>query len=71
MLDCQRSLIATPRRGRWAQARAADRRRDPGGAEAITVRWSEAGSATMCAISDAVRWAEEILQQIDRRWPVN
>jgi hypothetical protein len=24
---------------------------------------------TMCAIADAVRWAEEILQEIDRRWP--
>jgi hypothetical protein len=23
----------------------------------------------MCAISDAVRWAEEILKEIDRRWP--
>ena len=26
--------------------------------------------ATMCAIADAVRWAEEILKEIDRRWPV-
>ena len=25
--------------------------------------------ATMSAISDAVRWAEEILMEIDRRWP--
>ena len=25
--------------------------------------------ATICAIADAVRWAEEILQEIDRRWP--
>jgi hypothetical protein len=25
--------------------------------------------ATMCAIADAVRWAEEILNEIDRRWP--
>jgi hypothetical protein len=25
--------------------------------------------ATVAAISDAVRWAEEILQEIDRRWP--
>ena len=25
--------------------------------------------ATMSAISDAVRWAEEILKEIDRRWP--
>jgi hypothetical protein len=25
--------------------------------------------ATMCAISDAVRWAEEIMREIDQRWP--
>jgi len=25
--------------------------------------------ATICAISDAVRWAEEILKEIDSRWP--
>jgi hypothetical protein len=26
--------------------------------------------ATVSAISDAIRWAEEILAQIDQRWPV-
>ena len=25
--------------------------------------------ATMCAVSDAVRWAEEIMREIDQRWP--
>jgi hypothetical protein len=25
--------------------------------------------ATMSAIADAIRWAEEILNEIDRRWP--
>jgi hypothetical protein len=25
--------------------------------------------ATICAISDAIRWAEEILKEIDSRWP--
>ena len=25
--------------------------------------------ATMTAISDAVRWAEEIMREIDSRWP--
>jgi len=25
--------------------------------------------AKVCAISDAVRWAEEILNEIDERWP--
>jgi hypothetical protein len=25
--------------------------------------------ATMSAISDAVRWAEEIMKEIDHRWP--
>jgi hypothetical protein len=25
--------------------------------------------ATVAAISDAVRWAEEILREIDRHWP--
>jgi len=24
---------------------------------------------TMSAIADAVRWAEEIMKEIDRRWP--
>ena len=27
--------------------------------------------ATISAIADAVRWAEEILKEIDRRWPWN
>jgi len=26
--------------------------------------------ATISAISDAIRWAEEIMVEIDRRWPV-
>jgi hypothetical protein len=26
--------------------------------------------ATVAAISDAVRWAEEIMREIDHRWPV-
>ena len=26
--------------------------------------------ATVAAISDAVRWAEQLLAEIDRRWPV-
>jgi hypothetical protein len=26
--------------------------------------------ATVAAIADAVRWAEEILREIDQRWPV-
>ena len=25
--------------------------------------------ATICAISDAIRWAERIMQEIDRHWP--
>jgi hypothetical protein len=25
--------------------------------------------ATMCAISDAIRWAEEIMKELDSRWP--
>jgi hypothetical protein len=25
--------------------------------------------ATLSAIADAIRWAEEILREIDRRWP--
>jgi hypothetical protein len=25
--------------------------------------------ATVCAIADAIRWAEEILREIDARWP--
>lgn len=25
--------------------------------------------ATVAAISDAVRWAEEIMREIDRKWP--
>jgi hypothetical protein len=33
---------------------------------------SESGKrvpATICAIDDAVRWAAEIMNEIDRRWP--
>ena len=26
--------------------------------------------ATVVAIADAIKWAEEILSEIDRRWPV-
>jgi hypothetical protein len=26
--------------------------------------------ATICAITDAIHWAEEILKELDRRWPV-
>ena len=26
--------------------------------------------ATISAIADAIRWAERIMQEIDRRWPV-
>jgi hypothetical protein len=26
--------------------------------------------ATVAAISDAVRWAEEIMREIDQRWPI-
>jgi hypothetical protein len=25
--------------------------------------------ATVCAIADSIRWAEEIMAEIDRRWP--
>jgi hypothetical protein len=25
--------------------------------------------ATICAIADAIRWAEQIMAQIDERWP--
>ena len=25
--------------------------------------------ATICAIADAIRWAEQIMNEIDRRWP--
>jgi hypothetical protein len=25
--------------------------------------------ATICAIADSIRWAEEILRRIDERWP--
>jgi hypothetical protein len=27
--------------------------------------------ATVSAIADAIRWAEEILRRIDERWPAN
>jgi hypothetical protein len=25
--------------------------------------------ATICAIDDSIRWAEQIMEEIDRRWP--
>jgi hypothetical protein len=34
--------------------------------------WYEGGTrvpATVSAIADAIRWAEEILRRIDERWP--
>jgi hypothetical protein len=44
-------------------------------AAAILAAWKlaqyEGGArvpATICAISDSIRWAEEILAEIDRRW---
>jgi len=27
--------------------------------------------ATMCAIADAARWAQEIMREIDDRWPAD
>ncbi len=27
--------------------------------------------ATICAVSDSIRWVEEIMAEIDRRWPTN
>jgi hypothetical protein len=27
--------------------------------------------ATVSAIADAIRWADEIMEEIDRRWPVS
>ena len=26
--------------------------------------------ATICAIADSIRWAEQIMEEIDERWPV-
>ena len=26
--------------------------------------------ATICAIADAIGWAEQIMREIDKRWPV-
>jgi len=26
--------------------------------------------ATICAVDDAIRWAEEIMKEIDRLWPM-
>ena len=27
--------------------------------------------ATICAISDAIKWEEEIMKEIDSRWPLD
>lgn len=27
--------------------------------------------ATICAITDSIRWAEQIMQAIDERWPAS
>jgi hypothetical protein len=27
--------------------------------------------ATICAISDAIKWAEEIMKRIDEKWPAS
>ena len=34
-------------------------------------RGGERVPATISAISDSIRWAEEILAELDRRWPIN
>lgn len=48
---------------------AADRRRHPRGAEVGQYPAGPKVPATICAISDAVIRAEQILTEIDRRWP--
>ena len=55
-----------PLRGRIPQARYSDYGFNPCSAETASVR----RPAMMCAIADAVRWAEESLNEIDERWPV-
>jgi hypothetical protein len=44
--------------------------RDPCRAKAGAVRCREASSGTICVISDAMRWGEEILKEIDERSPM-
>jgi hypothetical protein len=50
---------------RIAQARARNCGRDLGSAEIGSIRWRELVPATMSAIADAVRCAEQIMREID------
>jgi len=56
-------------RGRRPQARDRNHRLNPGSKETGSVRWGKRVPATICAISDAIDWAEEIMKEIDGRWP--
>jgi hypothetical protein len=55
--------------GRRAQARAADRGLNPCSVKLAQYHGGKRVPATICAIADAVRWAEEIMNEIDERWP--
>ncbi len=55
---------------KWgAQARAADRAAILAGRKLAQYDAGKRVPVTMSAISDAVRWTEEILKEIDPRWP--
>jgi len=52
------------------QPRAPFRCCDPSGAEALAVDGKKRVPATISAITKAIRWAEGIMREIDRRWLV-
>ena len=55
--------------GRRPQARTPHRGQHSRSSEDGTVGGGKKVPATVSAIADAVRWAEEIMKEIDSRWP--
>jgi hypothetical protein len=71
-----RSMIANTRRKCYTALRDEGRKRVIGIIAAILAArklaqydGSKRVPATMCAIADAIRWAQEIMKEIDSRWP--
>jgi len=63
-------MIAAPNE-RTPNISAADRRHHPRSTQTGAVRARSTVPATICAIADSIRWAEQIMDEIDRRWPAN
>jgi hypothetical protein len=68
-VDEQKANMLNCLRGRRPQARAPDRGLILAARKLAQFDGGKRVPATISAIADAVRWAEEILKEIDNRWP--